>query len=72
MTRFPKSGMYFEGDIEKSARALVELFGDGAPQRARDRAGEYRPEDSEDGPKFWLAVADAAEKLLVQDRDGDL
>ena len=72
MSRSPKSGMYFEGDIEKSARALIELFGDEAPLRARERAGEYRQEDGKDGPKFWLAVAEAAKELLIQDGDGSL
>ena len=68
MTSPPKSGMYFEGDIEMSAKALIELFGDEAPLRARECASEYTQEDGEDGPKFWLAVADAATKLL--DREG--
>ena len=63
MTLPPKFGMYFEGDIEMSAKALVELFGDEAPLRARERASEYT--QGEDGPKFWLAVADAATKLLA-------
>ena len=46
------------------------MFGDDAPLRARERAGEYSQEEGEDGPKFWLAVADAAEELLAQDREG--
>ncbi len=68
MTSPPKSGMYFEGDIDMAAAALIEMFGDEAPLRARERADEYREEDGEDGPKFWLAVADAATNLL--DREG--
>ena len=63
--------MYFEGDIEMSAVALIEMFGGEAPLRARERASEYTQEDSEDGPKFWLAVADAAVKLLEKEPRGD-
>ena len=71
MTRSPISGMYFEGDIEMSAKSIVEMFGDEAPLRARERAGEYTEKDGEDGPKFWLAVADAAVKLLEKEPRGD-
>ncbi len=33
-----KTGMYFDGDIKMSANALIEMFGDAAPLRARGRA----------------------------------
>ena len=59
-----KNGMYFDGDIGMAAAALIEMFGDEAPLRARERADEYLEEDSREGRKFWKAVSDAATKLL--------
>ena len=44
---------------------LIEIFGDDAPLRARERADEYR-EDGGEGCKFWNAVSDAATRLLVE------
>ena len=67
MITLSKPRIYFEGDIEMGAKALVELFGDDAPQRARGRAGEYPDSDAgRQSAKFWRAMADAAQKLLDQ------
>ena len=57
MTTSPKSGMYFEGDIEKSAVALIEMFGDEAPLRASERAADY--EEGSEGACFWKLVVEA-------------
>lgn len=54
--------------IEKSASVLVEFFGDEAPARARERMDEYQQGDYKDGYQFWLAVGNAATKLLDQER----
>ncbi len=62
MTRSPTSGMYFEGDIEMSAVALIEMFDNEAPQRALERACEY--ENGAEGARFWKLVADAATAQL--------
>ena len=40
MPSLPKSGIYFEGDIDMAAAALIEMFGDEAPLRGRERADE--------------------------------
>ncbi len=57
-----------ECSIEKSASVLVEIFGDEAPARARERMDEYPQNVFKDGYKFWLAVANAATELLDQER----
>lgn len=57
--------------IEKSASVLVDMFGDRAPACARERMDEYRPGDAKDGYKFWLAVANAATRLLDRERAGN-
>ncbi len=57
--------------IEKSASVLVDIFGDRAPACARERMDEYRPGDTKDGYKFWLAVANAATGLLDRERAGN-
>ncbi len=54
--------------IEKSASVLTGLFGDEAPARARERMDEYRHSDGKEGYKFWLAVAEAATRLLDRER----
>ena len=54
--------------IEKSASVLVGIFGDQAPACARERMAEYQPSDYKQGYRFWLAVANAATKLLDQER----
>jgi hypothetical protein len=57
-----------ECSIEKSASTLVDIFGDAAPAQARERMDEYQQDVYKDGYRFWLAVAVAATKLLVQER----
>lgn len=64
MTPSPKSGMYFEGDIEKSAVALIEMFGDEAPLRASERAADY--EKGSQGARFWKLVTDATTAELLK------
>ena len=68
MAKPPKTGMYFDGDIDMAAAALIEMFGDEAPLRARERAVEYREQDGEGGPSFWMAVSDAATRQLDENR----
>ena len=57
-----------ECSIEKSASVLVDIFGDEAPARARERMDEYPQNVYKDGYGFWLAVANAATRLLEQER----
>ncbi len=57
--------------IEKTASVLVDMFGDRAPACARERMDEYRPGDTKDGYKFWLAVANTATGLLDRERAGN-
>ncbi len=57
--------------IEKSASMLVDIFGDRAPACARERMDEYQPGDHKDGYQFWLAVANAATRLLDRERAGN-
>ena len=57
-----------ECSIKKSASVLVDIFGDAAPAHARERMDEYEPSVRKEGRRFWSAVADAAAKLLEQER----
>ncbi len=57
-----------ECSIEKSASALVEIFGDEAPAHARERMDEYQHSVYKEGYQFWMAVANAATELLDQER----
>jgi hypothetical protein len=68
MAKPAKTGTYFDGEIDVVPAALIEMFGDEAPLRARERAGEYREQDGEGGPKFWMAVSDAATRQLDENR----
>ena len=64
MTGSPKSDMYFEGDIEKSAVALIEMFGDEAPLRASERAADY--EEGSQGARFWKLVVEATTARVLK------
>ncbi len=57
-----------ECSIEKSASALVEIFGDEAPAHAHERMDEYQHSVYKEGYQFWMAVANAATELLDQER----
>jgi hypothetical protein len=52
--------------IEKSASGLVEIHGDAAPARARERMAEYKQGYYKEGCKFWSAVATEATRLLAR------
>ena len=51
-----KKGIYFDGDIEMSASALMTSFGAEAETNVSSRLQEVRKEQSAEGIKFWEAV----------------
>ena len=44
---------------------LIEIFGDDAPLRARERADEHLEKDGRERRKFWNAVSDAGAAAAV-------
>ena len=51
-------GMIKDQDFTLVAKALIELFGDDAPSRIRERIAEYERAGSKEGLEFWQRVAD--------------
>ena len=61
--------MFFDGDIDMVARALVVMFGKEAPARAAERGAEY-PTDADDSRIFWKRIELATEAVLSE-KPGD-
>ena len=57
--------MFFDGDIDMVARALVEMFGKDAPARAAERGAEY-PVDAGESRIFWKRIELATEAVLEE------
>ena len=57
--------MFFDGDIDMVARALVEMFGKEAPARAAERGAEY-PEGADESREVWKRIEQATEAVLKE------
>ena len=53
------------------AEAMIEMFGDDAPNKATSRAAEYQQKGEDDGREFWTKVARAIHKALDR-RSGNI
>ena len=51
-------------ELEMVAEALIEMFGDDAPNKAMARATEYQQKGEDDGHEFWIVVAQAIHDAL--------
>ena len=60
--------------LEMAARAMIEMFGDDAPNKALSRADDYKQKDEADGRDFWTRLAqviqDALDRKKSPSRDG--
>ena len=51
-------------ELEMVAEAMIEMFGDDAPNKAVSRAAEYRQKGETDGEEFWTTVAQSIRDAL--------
>ncbi len=51
-------------ELEMAARAMIEMFGDDAPNKAMSRAGEYQQKGEADGQDFWTRLAKVIQDAL--------
>ena len=51
-------------ELEMAARAMIEMFGDGAPNKALSRAADYKQKDEADGQEFWTRLAQVIQEAL--------
>ena len=49
-------------ELEMAARAMIDMFGDDALNKAKSRAGEYQQKGEADGQDFWTRLT-----LVIQD-----
>jgi hypothetical protein len=55
-------------DIYRSAKVLVDQYGDGAPLRAGIKAEKFSKAGDLEGAAVWFRILTAAEELLAKDR----
>ena len=51
-------------ELEMVADALIEMFGDDAPNKAMSRAAEYQQKGEIDGREFWTRLAQVIREAL--------
>ena len=51
-------------ELEMAARAMIDMFGDDAPNKAMSRAGEYRQKGEADGQDFWTRLTQVIQDAL--------
>ncbi len=51
-------------ELEMAARAMIEMFGDDAPNKALSRAADYQQKDEADGRDFWTKLAQVIQDAL--------
>ncbi len=51
-------------ELEMAARAMIEMFGDDAPNKALSRAADYQQKDEADGRDFWTRLAQVIQDAL--------
>lgn len=57
-------------ELQMAARAMIEIFGDDAPNKAIGRAGDYQQNGESGGREFWLRLAEVIQETL-DGRTGD-
>ena len=53
---------------EMVADAMIEMFGDDAPNKALSRAAEYRQKGEGGGERFWTTLAQVIREKLERPR----
>ena len=56
-------------ELQMAARAMIEMFGDDAPNKAMARARKYQQEGGSEGREFWLRLAEVIQETLDQGPD---
>ncbi len=51
-------------ELEMVAEAMIEMFGDDAPNKAMSRALEYQQKGEADGQDFWARLAQVIQDAL--------
>ncbi len=57
-----------DGISQRVADAMIEMFGDDAPNRALSRAAEYRQAGEGHGERFWTTLAQVIREKLERPR----
>ncbi len=55
--------MIKDQDFTLVAKALIEMFGDDAPSRVRERKAEYERTGNKEGSEFWRRVAEEVAQI---------
>ena len=51
-------------ELEMAARAMIDMFGEDAPNKAMSRAGEYQQKGEVDGQDFWTRLTHVIQDTL--------
>ena len=60
----PRDKGISQRELEMVADAMIEMFGDDAPDRALSRAAEYQQKGEDDGHEFWTFLARVIRETL--------
>ncbi len=60
----PRDKGISQRELEMVAVAMIEMFGDDAPNKAMSRAGEYQQRGEADGQDFWTRLAKVIQDAL--------
>ena len=60
----PRDKGISQRELEMVAEAMIEMFGDDAPNKAMSRAGEYQQKGEADGQDFWTRLAQVIQDAL--------
>ena len=60
----PRDKGISQRELEMAARAMIEMFGDDAPNKALSRAADYKQKDEAEGRIFWTRLAQVIQDTL--------
>ena len=60
----PRDKGISQRELEMVAEAMIEMFGDDAPNKAMSRAGEYQQKGEADGQDFWTRLGQVIQEAL--------
>ena len=55
---------FSQRELQMAARAMIEMCGDDAPNKAIGRAGEYPQDGKSEGRQFWVRLAEVIQETL--------
>ncbi len=64
----PRDKGISQRELEMVAEAMIEMFGDDAPNKAMSRAAEYQQKGEADGQDFWTRLGQVIQEALDRRR----